>query len=164
FVYYNILQKKAVCDSVKFKVKATHQREIVQRILNIDRLLLENLIRKFDRNKQYLPETIEERDLLNTINRVSTVTRDLPGTTGYKIRMRNEIRSLVNFLGTPAFFITLNPSDVNHPLVRLLAGKDVSLEHVEQGEELSEWRRRLVVAEHPAACAKFFHTMISSFL
>ncbi|KAI0683470.1 hypothetical protein C8Q76DRAFT_636846, partial [Earliella scabrosa] len=92
FVYYNILQKKAVCDSVKFKVKAAHQREIVQRILNIDRSLLESLIRAYERNKQYVPQTIEERELLDTVNRVSTVTRDLPGTTGYKIRMRNEIR------------------------------------------------------------------------
>ncbi|KAI0686634.1 hypothetical protein C8Q76DRAFT_636248, partial [Earliella scabrosa] len=164
FVYYNILQKKAVCDSVRFHVRASQQRDIVQRLLSVDRTLLDNLTAKYDRDPLYEPCTVEERNLLHLMNNVEAVLRNLPGTSGYKLNMRNEIRSLVYYRGTPAFFITLNPSDVHHPLVRLLAGENVSLEAPETGEQLDKWRRKVTVARNPAACAKFFHTMISNFI
>lgn len=164
FVYYNILQKKAVFDSVRFKVKVADQTKIVRDLLKVDRTELENLIAKFKRNPRYEPETSEQTRLLSLVNKVGTMLHDLPGTAGYKLKMRNEIRALVSKYGTPAFFITLNPSDINHPLVRLLAGDDIQLEHLEVGQELSEWDRRLVVAQNPAACAKFFHEMISNFV
>ncbi|TFK81783.1 hypothetical protein K466DRAFT_501536, partial [Polyporus arcularius HHB13444] len=164
FVYFNILQKKAVCDSVHFRVKETERRRIVDRLLAVDRRVLEALISKYDSDRQYTPDTAEEADLLALVNSVGTVMREIPGTSGYKLNMRNEIRALVNFHGTPAFFITLNPSDVNHPLVRLLAGDRVNLEDATVGEELTEWRRRLLVAHNPGPCAMFFHTMISNFI
>ncbi|KAI0684649.1 hypothetical protein C8T65DRAFT_593414, partial [Cerioporus squamosus] len=164
FVYFNILQKKAVCDSVHFRVKESEQRRIIDKLLAVDRGVLEQLIAKFDVDKHYVPDTVEEAGLLTLVNNVGAVLRDIPGTTGYKLNMRNEIRSVVNFYGTPAFFITLNPSDVNHPLVRLYAGHNVNLEDASVGEALSEWRRKLLVARNPAACAMFFHTMISNFV
>lgn len=164
FVYYNILQKKAVFDSVHFKVKLADQTKIVRQLLNVDRTELERLIDKFKANPRYEPQTTDQKQLLSLVNKVGTMLHNLPGTASYKLKMRNEIRSLVNMRGTPAFFITLNPSDVNHPLIRLLAGHDIDLERLEAGQELSEWDRRLVVANNPAACAKFFHEMISKFI
>ncbi|KAI0713798.1 hypothetical protein C8Q76DRAFT_619937, partial [Earliella scabrosa] len=164
FVYYNILQKKAVCDSVHFRVKASQQREIVTQLLNVDRSMLGTLIEKFKRDPKYDSNVREEIQLLSLVNKVGGVLHDLPGTSGYKIRMRNEIRALVNHKGTPAFFVTLNPSDVQNPLVRLFAEHDISLESIERGQELSEWGRKLLVARNPAACARFFHTMITGFI
>ena len=164
FVYYNILQKKAVCDSVRFRVKVADQTRVVRDLLSVDKDELERLIRKFKADPKYEPETEEQKRLVNIVNKVGTMLHDLPGTAGYKLKMRNEIRSLVNMRGTPAFFITLNPSDVNHPLVRLLAGDDIQLEHLEAGQELTKWDRKLLVAQNPGACARFFHTMISSFV
>ncbi|RDX53628.1 hypothetical protein OH76DRAFT_1342946, partial [Lentinus brumalis] len=164
FVYFNILQKKAVCDSVHFRVKESEQRRIVDRLLAVDRAVLQRLVTHFDEDKGYVPQTTDEADILALVNSVGSVMRDIPGTSGYKLNQRNEIRALVNFHGTPAFFITINPSDVHHPLVRLYAGDRVSLEDATVGEELTEWRRRLLVARNPGACAMFFHTMISSFV
>ncbi|TFK90039.1 hypothetical protein K466DRAFT_574462 [Polyporus arcularius HHB13444] len=164
FVYYNILQKKNVCDSVRFRVKASQQRRIVANLLSIDKILLEGLIKQYQNNASYEPRTAEERSLLSLIDDVSTVLHNIPGTTGYKLNLRNEIRALVNYHGTPAFFVTLNPSDVHHPLVRLFAGEDIVLEDAAAGEELTAWQRGLLVARHPGACARFFHTIISSFI
>ncbi|KAI0698760.1 hypothetical protein C8Q76DRAFT_633827, partial [Earliella scabrosa] len=164
FVYYNILQKKHICDSVRFRVKVSQQREIVRDLLAVDRTLLLRMISQYDGDHMYQPQTAAEQALIALVNRVGTVLRDLPGTIGYKLRMRNEIRSLITFLGSPAFFITLNPSDVHHPFVRLFAGHNVDLESVEAGQELGEWERKLLVARNPGACAKFFHVMVSSFI
>ncbi|RPD53753.1 hypothetical protein L226DRAFT_469967, partial [Lentinus tigrinus ALCF2SS1-7] len=164
FVYFNILQKKAVCDSINFRVKASEQRRIVSRLLQVNRLVLQQLIQKYDNDKHYQPQTTDESDLLALVNSVGAVLHDIPGTSGYKLKMRNEIRALVNFYGTPAFFITLNPSDIDHPLVRLYTGDRINLEDATVGEELTEWRRKLLVARNPGACAMFFHTMISNFI
>ncbi|KAI0682583.1 hypothetical protein C8Q76DRAFT_637108, partial [Earliella scabrosa] len=164
FVYFNILQKKQVCDSVRFKVKASQQRTVVQNLLAVDKTLLARLIDTFKHNPNYVPQTVEERELLNLVNRLGTVLHDLPGTSGYKIKLRNEIRALVNHTGTPAFFVTLNPSDVHNPVVRVLCGHNISLEDATVGEPLAEWERKLLVARRPAACAKFFHLMISGFI
>lgn len=164
FVYYNILQKKNVCDSVHFKIKAAQQRTVVNQLLNVDRKLLARMIEVTRANPNYQPQTQEENTLVALVNKVGTVLHDLPGTSGYKIRMRNEIRGLVSYRGTPAFFITLNPSDIHNPVVRLLAGDNINLEDLESGQELTDWGRKLLVARRPAACAKFFHRMISSFI
>lgn len=164
FVYFNILQKKSVCDSIHLRVKESEQRRVVAKLLAVDRVLLDALIVKYERDKEYTPQSVEEADLLSFVNTVGTILHDIPGTSGYKLSRRNEIRALVNFHGTPAFFITLNPSDVHHPLVRLYAGDRISLEDASIGEELTEWRRKLLVARNPGACAMFFHTMIASFV
>ena len=164
FVYFNILQKKAVCDSVRFRVAAAQQKNIVKEIMATDKKELDRLIARLKSNSAYQPETKEEKRILGLVTKVGASLHDIPGTTGYKLKMRNEIRSLVTFRGTPAFFITLNPSDVNHPLVTLLSGDRLNLETLERGQELTEWQRKLVVASNPGACAKFFHTIISSFI
>ncbi|KAI0698726.1 hypothetical protein C8Q76DRAFT_633801, partial [Earliella scabrosa] len=164
FVYFNILQKKHVCDSVRFRVKVSQQRAVVRDLLSIDKDLLARLIEIYKVNPAYRAQTVEESNLVALVNRLGTVLHDLPGTTGYKLRMRNEIRALVNHKGTPAFFVTLNPSDIHNPLVRLMAGENICLEDLENGEDLHEWRRKLFVAQHPGACARFFHAMISSFI
>ena len=164
FVYYNILQKKLVLDSVRFKVKAADQARVVRELLQVDRIELERLITKFKANSRYEATTPAQTQIISLVNKVGTMIHDLPGTAGYKLKMRNEIRAMVNMRGTPAFFITLNPSDINHPLVRVLAGDNICLEDLESGQELSEWDRKLLVADNPAACAKFFHEMISNFV
>ncbi|KAI0717708.1 hypothetical protein C8T65DRAFT_571452, partial [Cerioporus squamosus] len=164
FVYFNILQKKMVCDSVRFRVKASQQRRIVADLLAIDKDLLQHMVHQSEHNPAYKPSTPQEIQLISLIDNVSTVLPNIPGTTGYKLTMRNEIRALVNFRGTPAFFITLNPSDIHHPLVRLFAGEDINLEDASVGEELTSWQRKLLVAKSPGACARFFHTMISRFI
>lgn len=96
FVYYNILQKKSICDSVRFRVKATEQTRIVDELLSVDRPQLEQLIDKFKRDPKYEPESPQQKNMLALVNRIGTLLHDLPGTAGYKLKMRNEIRSLVN--------------------------------------------------------------------
>ncbi|KAI9068165.1 hypothetical protein FKP32DRAFT_1600664 [Trametes sanguinea] len=159
FVYYNILQKKAVCDSVTFTVRASQQQRIMQRLMSVDVSVLQRLIEKYEKDAQYQPQNDAEREVLNLLREVGMIGKDLPGTNAYKRAMRNEIRALIYHHGTPTLFVTLNPSDVHHPLVRLLAGDDIDINQIEVGEELTEWQRKVLAARNPSACARFFHTM-----
>lgn len=45
----------------------------------------------------------------------------VPGSFAQKLRMRTEIRGLIIRFGMPAFWITINPSDLRSPLVIILA-------------------------------------------
>ncbi|KAH7908087.1 hypothetical protein BJ138DRAFT_975358, partial [Hygrophoropsis aurantiaca] len=67
--------------------------------------------------------------------------------------------ALVKSFGTPALFITLNPSDVNHPLLAAMGGLDA-----DEWRTMTAYRRAVFVAQNPAVAARFFETMISNFL
>lgn len=164
FTYYNIQQKKRVSDEVRFKVPKGQQDGIIRELTQIDVQELEYLRQKFDINPLYKPSTDIERSIMKSLTKVNLVGHDIPGSAGYKVRLRNEIRALIHHLGSATLFLTINPSDINHPLVRLLAGEDINLEDMNRGEDLNLWRRGLIVANNPSACALFFDTMIRNFI
>ncbi|KAI9062251.1 hypothetical protein FKP32DRAFT_1574376, partial [Trametes sanguinea] len=164
FVYYNIRQKKAVFDSVSFRVPASKRSQIIASILRLDVRKLDSLAKSFERNPRYKPTCEEESAILRLLAKVNTVSHDLPGTNGYKLALRNQIRGLIQREGTPTLFVTLNPSDRDHPLVRLYAGEDIVVEDHMRGVEMSRWKRMQLAARNPAACARFFDKMISSFI
>ncbi|KAI0354167.1 hypothetical protein OH77DRAFT_1549184, partial [Trametes cingulata] len=164
FVYYNIRQKKAVLDSITFQVSKSQREGIVGELLRVNVEKLDKLIEVFSRNPHYRPHDAEEISIIRLLSKVNAASHDLPGSNGYKINLRNEIRALVNHLGTPTLFVTLNPSDRDHPLVRLYAGHEVSAEDEMRGEELTRWQRTLLAARNPSACARFFHTMMMNFI
>jgi hypothetical protein len=41
---------------------------------------------------------------------------------------RNQICSMINFIGTPSLFFTLNPRFFHHLLVVILSGKNINLD------------------------------------
>ncbi|KAI0710265.1 hypothetical protein C8Q76DRAFT_624749, partial [Earliella scabrosa] len=164
FVYYNILQKKRVCETINFRVKASQRDAVIRDLQSVDRTVLKRLIRIFKDNPTYHTEDPREKDVLRVLREVNMVGRDIPGTAAYRLSLRNEIRALIQFKGTPAFFVTLNPSDVHNPLVRLRAGEHIDLESIQDGVALSEWNRMVFVADHPCACAMAFHEVITAFV
>ncbi|KAJ5761309.1 hypothetical protein N7520_008465 [Penicillium odoratum] len=48
---------------------------------------------------------------------ILTIGMHVPGSFSQKLRMRSEIRGLIIRYGMPAFWITINPSDLRNPLV-----------------------------------------------
>lgn len=164
FVYYNVLQKKKAFDTVKFTVSESKHEAIIQELLNVNIKELQRLEYKIEKDSHYKPTSESENNIIKLLAKINLVGTKIPGTAGYKLVLRNEIRSLMNIYGTATLFLTINPSDINHPLVRLNSGENIDLEDIRRGEDLDSWKRRLLVAEHPAACALFFDQMITSFI
>ena len=164
FVFYNIMQKRSVFESAAFRVNASQRDRVVRELLAVDVHILDSLAKKFEIDRHYKPEDPKERRLMGLLARVNAISHDLPGSNGYKIVLRNQVRALMNELGTPTLFITLNPSDRDHPLVRLYAGHEIDVNDEVRGEDLSSWERRVLAAKNPSACAKFFHKMITMFV
>ncbi|KAI0078110.1 hypothetical protein K474DRAFT_1683982 [Panus rudis PR-1116 ss-1] len=95
FVYYNILQKRHISQAVRFR--------IVQQLLSIDPDRLQNLVRCFQADQFYQTVHEEDQRILRTLRQVSLVCHDVPGTAGHKVALRNQIRSLITYRGTPTF-------------------------------------------------------------
>ncbi|KAL1942457.1 hypothetical protein VTO73DRAFT_6059 [Trametes versicolor] len=85
FVYYNILQKKAVFDSVSFRVSAHERDSVVKQLLRVNVEKLTKMIEAFKVNPHYKCQGPEEAAIMKLLMRVNTVSRDLPGSNGYKL-------------------------------------------------------------------------------
>ena len=74
--------------------------------------------------------------------------------------MRNEIWSLISFLGAPSWFITLSPADVKHPICLYFADTGETFQPVLKGHD----ERYRLIANNPVAGARFFHFMVEIFI
>ncbi|KAJ7603552.1 hypothetical protein DFH06DRAFT_1022156, partial [Mycena polygramma] len=164
FFYHNVLRKQVVSHSMRYKVPHSSYKSVVDRMLEVDLAKLAALRENCSRNPLYVPMTVEEKDMMALIGSVGLIARHVPGSAGQKVSLRNEIRGVINYRGAPTLFITLNPSDVDNPIVRLLVGEDIRLEDIARGEDMDGWSRKVLAARNPAACAKFFDLVVRKFI
>jgi len=164
FVFFNVVRKALVSRSMRFSVPLLMHRSLVSELLNIRPEVLEKLNKACQIDPLYKPVHDDELKAFKLLSSLGMAARHVPGSNGYKVAMRNEIRALINSLGAPVLFITLNPSDVDNPIVRLMVGEEIDLEDVNRGEDLSEWQRKVLAAQNPAACALFFDLIITKFI
>ncbi|KAF9521929.1 hypothetical protein CPB83DRAFT_840864 [Crepidotus variabilis] len=116
FVFYNVLRKQAVSNSLRFAIPYKSRDLVLRSLLDVD------------------PEVLARLNDLCRINPayqlLRMIARHVPGSDGYKVMLQNKIRAIIYQRGTPSLFVTLNPADVNHPILRLFAGVDVNLEEM----------------------------------
>lgn len=164
FVYFNISQKKNISNNIRFKVPQMRYNQIIKDLLAVDVNRLTALRSSCRREPNYRPTDPYEVNILRLLSRITMVGSNIVGSAAYKVAMRNEIRAMINYKGTPTFFITLNPSDIDNPLVRFFAGDNIRLEDIARGEDMNKWSRALFAARNPASCAIFFHIVITKFV
>ncbi|KAJ7730794.1 hypothetical protein B0H16DRAFT_1329754, partial [Mycena metata] len=164
FFYYNVLRKQLVSTNLRYTAPKNNYRGLIDKMLAVDLDQLAALRDKCKNNPLYAPADDTERSIMTLMSSVGLVARHIPGSAGHKLSLRNEIRGVINYRGAPTLFITLNPSDVDNPIVRLLAGEDIDLEDVARGEDVDSWSRRIFAARNPAPCAIFFDLMIQKFI
>ncbi|RXW20021.1 hypothetical protein EST38_g5837 [Candolleomyces aberdarensis] len=164
FLFYNIIRKKNVNHGIRFSAPARKYRRVVSDLLAIDKIRLVTLAEKLRGNPLYRPTDESELRILEVLKSINLMARDIPGGAAQKLRMRNEIRGLMVSLGSPALFITLNPSDKDNPLVQIYAHSGATIEDIMRGVALSDWERRVLAAKNPAACARFFDSVIKAFI
>ena len=95
---------------------------------------------------------------------IRTVGANVTGSNFQRGALSYEIKALMLKLGLPSFFITINPNDIDHPLVMHFAGKQVNLDQPFAHGWLPKQLRAKLVADNPVAVARFFHTLIKIWL
>ncbi|KAH6876927.1 hypothetical protein BKA70DRAFT_1127801 [Coprinopsis sp. MPI-PUGE-AT-0042] len=165
-MFYNIFRKKMVSSTLRFAVDLGSYSDTVRDMLSLDLTEVTRLAELYECDPFYNAASPGEKKITKILAKLAPVVKKVPGSTGYKICRRNEIRALINRRGSPTLFITLNPSDIHNPLVRAYSGDPGAGADwgVLSGHELSSWRRMMLAADNPAACAKFFDFMIQGFI
>jgi hypothetical protein len=95
---------------------------------------------------------------------LKTVGSNIIGSNFHRGSLVYEIKALMMLYGLPNFFVTINPSDLDHPLVLHFAGHEVNLDRPFADGWVDKATRARLVAEDPVAVAKFFRTVITLWL
>ncbi|KZO98247.1 hypothetical protein CALVIDRAFT_478596, partial [Calocera viscosa TUFC12733] len=165
FVLYNIIRKQSVYRSVRFRVKSYEKERLVTELKNLNIGMLDCMLTKLHGNPRFDQFDEEERRVVRLLRRFTMTCGDIQGTAANKVRCRNEVRAMTNAHGTPALYVTLNPYDLAHPLVRLFAGQDMTDEDAERGDvDIHSFSRAVTVAKRPTAAVRFFHVVMQNFI
>ena len=139
--------------------KANFQ-EIVQRLHGLDMNLLQSLIDRLKAGHRVKPETEMEKSCYKLLQDIDVAASHVQGSAGSKKAMRNEIWSLISYIGMPTWFITFSPVDAKHPICLYLA--DDKIEFKPEIRDDSEAFR--LIAHNPVAAARFFHFIVQTFI
>ncbi|KDR81142.1 hypothetical protein GALMADRAFT_222667 [Galerina marginata CBS 339.88] len=100
FVFYNIIRKAEVSKHVRFRVPAKVQTRIIRDLTSIDPEDLLKLYNLFDKDPFFRPVEPEHQRIVKILRDITMITKSLPGSNGYKIAMRNQIRAIINCKNT----------------------------------------------------------------
>jgi hypothetical protein len=103
------------------------------------------------------------------LTNTSIVGSKLKGSVYERAACRNEIIGMVTLMGLPNLFITINPSDINNPIVcfwNTTTGDPLGEFNLSTlvGDFPTEAQRAKLVSEDPVLPAMFFDTVIDAFL
>ncbi|KAH9203071.1 hypothetical protein DL95DRAFT_508538, partial [Leptodontidium sp. 2 PMI_412] len=85
---------------------------------------------------------------------IVTIGMQVPESFSQKLKRRSEIKGLIVRDGMPAFWLTINPSDLRNPLALLLAGVEYSASALPTANAAL---RHATATSNPVAVAQFFH-------
>ena len=97
---------------------------------------------------------IEDPLIRRLLHDLESIATRVPGSFAQKLKLRAEIRGLVIRYGMPAFWITINPSDLRNPLVLILAGVQFSGDVFAAANSAI---REATATSNPVTVAEFFH-------
>jgi hypothetical protein len=133
---------------------------ISKRLLNINQDVLSNLIKRLEDGEKVKPETDEEKLCFQLIKDLDHVGGHVKGSATSKKYMRNEIWSLISFLGAPSWFITFAPADNKHPICLYYADTQEKFSPLLKDNN----ERYRLIANNPVAGARFFHFICEMFI
>ena len=94
---------------------------IANRLLNLNIEVVNNISSRLSAGEHVKPQTEEEKACFRLLTDLDMVRGQVQGSMSSKKFMRNEIWSLMSYLGAPSWFITISPADVKHPICLYLA-------------------------------------------
>ena len=134
--------------------------DVADRLMNIDTGVLEDLSKRLNRGERVKPETSQEKACYALIADLDHVAGHVPGSVTSKKYMRNEIWSLISYLGAPSWFITFAPADNKHPIALYFADTKETF----SPQILTDKQCYLLNSRNAVAGARFFHFMVQMFI
>jgi hypothetical protein len=160
FVAFSHEQMKANTTQSFLLVDQRRFTDMSQRLMNIDWTTLNELTRRMEAGEHVSPKNDAEKTCFQIIHDLDAISGRMHGSTTSKKYMRSEIWSLINYLGSPSWYITLSPADIQHPICIYFAD---TKEKFTPTLPAYDERARLV-CQNPVAGARFFDFMVCTFL
>lgn len=149
YLLYDVLQLRNSCRGNSLLIKRSQWASVTRDLsfLNYDRLkkAAEEIV------GHHVPSDPLVRRLLRNITAIGV---QVPGSFFEKLQMRTELRGLIVREGMPALWMTINPADLQNPLVLVLAGLQYS---AESPSDVNTAIRCATATSDPVAVARFFH-------
>ena len=128
--------------------------------MNVDTGVLDDLSQRLLKGERVKPVTDEEKACYKLISDLDHVGGHVQGSLTSKRYMRNEIWSLISYVGAPSWFITFAPADSKHPICLYYADtKETFRPDIRSSNECYR-----LIANNPVASAQFFHVMVQMFI
>ena len=133
---------------------------VTDRLLNLDMEVLASINKRLASGEHVRPETEQEKECFQLLTDLDSVGGHVQGSITSKKYMRNEVWSLISYIGAPSWFITLSPTDNKHPICLYFADTDTEFKpELTFSKECS-----LLIAKNPVAAARFFHFICENFI
>jgi hypothetical protein len=161
FVAFSHQQIKASTTGGFLLAESQKFDEIADRLLNVNQDVLENIAKRMSDGEIVKPSTEDESACFQLIRDLDHIDGKVSGSITSKRYMRNEIWSLIAYLGAPVWYITLTPADNKHPISLYFADNKEKLDVTLSRSEDERYR---LIASNPVAGARFFHFMIQMFI
>ena len=159
-VAFNHEQLKAGTTGSFLLAKRQNFSGISQRLMTLNQRVLKELAERMSKGEYVRPETDQEKACFEILDSLDHIGGHIKGSLTSKKYMRNEIWSLISFLGAPLWFITLSPADNRHPIC--LYFTDTGEKFLPDLRSSAECNR--LIASNPVAAARFFDVMVRSFI
>jgi hypothetical protein len=161
FVALNMLQRRLAHLHTYFTVKKNNFDSIARKLVAVSPDILNDLAKHLEQEKQLSDLSTGQKDALELLKKVNTISARIPGSQASKIFIRNEIRSYFGFFALPHLFFTFNTSAAHSPIFQVMFGdKTIDLSSrfpkTVPGQE-----RALRLAKDPVAAADFFEFSVT---
>ena len=164
FTAFNVIQRRKLLLHTSLKVKRSRFQVWANKYKSVSPTTIEGLAAKSSDGKYPTAQNEEERNVLDLMRDVNTVTSHIPGSAAARVNMRNEIRALMMKVGLPSFFITVNPADTRNPIVKFLAGNDIDVDALLPEQVPNPWEQSILIAKNPVLAARFFDVYLKAFI
>ena len=149
YLLYDVLQLRSASLGNAFLVKRRNWRAAEDDIASLTIKQLEDAA-KTVAGGGVIDDPVIQRLQQNIV----TIGMQVPESFSQKLKRRSEIKGLIVRDGMPAFWMTVNPSDLRHPLVLMLAGVEYSGDAFPTANAAI---RQATATSNPVAVAQFFH-------
>lgn len=163
FMVYNILQRREVNKSARFKISKRHFDSFARDLDKISTATIDKMAKRVESGALLKAESPEEQTILNLMERVKKINSTVPGTSASKIQLRNKIRAMMMHIGMPSFYITINPADIYNPVLKFMSGEDLDVDNLLPDQIPTFFEQAKLVARNPVLASQFFHLTMTSF-
>src|SRR5882672_12437357 len=144
--------------------KKSHFTEMAKHFVALTPDIINSLADHLEHEKQLVNLDPKQKNALELLQQVNTISAHIPGSEASKIKTRNQIRSYYGLFGLPHIYITLNPCATHSPIFQVIFGDnsvDLSLHYPTL---VNAMERALRLAKDPVAEVIFLIFKLKRFL